>query len=71
MTIYMTLFHPNTHEPAGPSSDSGFGSIDEAVAVLGDGYLSRGKRSVTYPGVFISDYVLTSSSRQVKLPADS
>lgn len=71
MTLFLTPFDSDTEQPTGPSSDSGFGSIDEAVAVLGDGYLSRGKRSVTYPGVFISDYMLTSSSRQVKLPADS
>lgn len=69
--IYSTPFDPRTKQPLGPSTDSGFGSIDEAVAILGEGYLSRGKRSVTYPGVFLSDYVLTASSRQVKLPADS
>ncbi len=71
MTIYSTPFDIETKQPTGPSTDSGFGSIDEAVAILGEGYLSRGKRSVTYPGVFLSEYVLTASSRQVKLPADS
>lgn len=71
MTLFLTPFDSDTKQPTGPSSDSGFGSINEAVAVLGDAYLSRGKRSVTYPGVFISDYVLTPPSRQVKLPADS
>lgn len=71
MPTYLTPFDNDTKQPTGPSSDSGFSSIDEAIEVLGEGYLSRGKRSVTYPGVFISDYVLTSSSRQVKLPADS
>ena len=71
MTIHSTPFDPDTKQPTGPSTDSGFGSIDEAVEILGDGYLSRGKRSVTYLGVFLSDYVLTGPSRQVKLPTDS
>lgn len=71
MPIYMTHFDPVTKLPTSGSIDSGFGSIDEAVAVLGDNYLSRGVRSVTYPGVMLTDYVLTASSRQVKLPADS
>lgn len=71
MTIYSTPFDSDTKQPTGPSTDSGFGSIDEAVAILGDNYLSRGVRSVTYHGVMLTDYVLTASSRQVKLPADS
>lgn len=57
--IYITAFDPATKIASAASSDSGFPSIEAAIAVFGPGDICRGVRSVTYPGgVFLSDYVV-------------
>lgn len=56
MTIYVTEFDPSTLQATAASTDSGFGSLDEAVSVLGEEYVRRSYRCVIYPGVMISDF---------------
>lgn len=57
--IYLTPFNPETMQATGPSVDSGFASIDAAVAMLGPTFVRRSGRCATYPGgVFLSDFVV-------------
>ena len=58
--IYATPFKASTKETTGPSTDSGFESLDAVVKSMGSEYVSRGKRMVIYgPGedrVVFSDF---------------
>lgn len=63
-TIYATPFLASTKETTGPSVDSGFGSIDEVVTMLGKNHLwiHQHKRMVTYDAggdnrVIYSDFI--------------
>jgi len=60
MTTYLTPYNPATEKATGPSADSGFESIAEAVACLGDDWLTCSQRTVLYPaqGLAVTDYVL-------------
>lgn len=50
MTIYATPFKASTKETTGPSTDSGFQSLDDVVAAMGEP-LKRYKAMVIYgPG---------------------
>jgi len=51
--IYMTPFDPATKECTGGSEDSGFQTIADAVAVMGDP-IRRGLSLAIYPGVVFS-----------------
>ena len=61
MTIYATPFKAGTKETTGPSTDSGFQSLDDVVTAMGEDYVRRGKRMVIYgPGedrVVFSDFI--------------
>jgi hypothetical protein len=46
--IYATPFKQSDKEPTGPSVDSGFRSLDEAVQCLGDGHRLRRPALVIY-----------------------
>lgn len=48
MTIYVTPFNGTTKETTGPSTDSGFESIDAVVEVMGDNFVHRGPAMVIY-----------------------
>lgn len=48
MTIYVTPFKNSTKQCSGPSTDSGFDSIDAVVEALGDNFVYRGKAQVIY-----------------------
>lgn len=55
--IYLTTFDPVTKRGNAASTDSGFPTLDDVRAVLGDGWLSSSGRVVIYPGgVAFSDY---------------
>jgi hypothetical protein len=56
MTIYAT---PWDKVDKGKSVDSGFTTLDEAVATVGDNYIYRCARYVTYDGVCFSDFSFT------------
>lgn len=60
MTVYFTPYNPATLEATGPSADSGFSSVVEAVRILGEGYNSASERTATYPELqlAVTDYVL-------------
>lgn len=55
--IYMTEFETvGEHRRAvGPSVDSGFESLDQVVALMGEP-LTRGPRQVIYPGIAFDDH---------------
>lgn len=59
-TIYATPFKASTKETTGPSTDSGFASLDDVVTAMG-GPLFQYKRMVIYgPGedrVVFSDFI--------------
>jgi len=50
MNMIATPFNPITKEVTGPGVPTGLTSIDQAVEILGDGYVARGARSVIYGG---------------------
>lgn len=51
MTIYATPFKASNKETTGPSTDSGFQSLDDVVAAMGPDYVARYKAMVIYgPG---------------------
>lgn len=51
MTIYVTPFKASTKETTGPSTDSGFDSLEDVVAVMGEPDVSRGRNMLIYgPG---------------------
>lgn len=56
-TIYVTHFCPHTKRVLEGAKDSGFGSIDEVVELLGEP-LVRGARTATYREFFYSEYQL-------------
>lgn len=58
MTIYSTPFDSTTYQATGPSADSGFTSIAEAVENMGSDYTTCSERAVIYPGIMFSDYPL-------------
>ena len=53
MIIYVTPFDDERRATA-PSTDSGFETIGDVVAVMGDEHLSRCSGYVIYPGVMFS-----------------
>lgn len=59
-TIYLTPYDPETQQATGPSTNSGFASITEAVECLGDAWITQSGRSAFYPeqGLAVTDYVL-------------
>lgn len=51
MTIFATPFKASDKQTTGPSTDSGFASIDAVVAIMGDPDIYRSKRMAVYgPG---------------------
>jgi hypothetical protein len=64
-TIFVTEFDTRTKKATGAGTDSGFNSLDEVRQLMGEPILA-GKRSLTYDGVFYSDYNLT--GRKIELP---
>lgn len=62
MTIYVTLFDPETKQPTANSEPSGFDTLDDVAAILGEPIV-RGKRTLTYAGSFYSNYSVTSFGR--------
>lgn len=49
--IYATPFNASDKQATGPSTDSGFTSIDAVVAIMGDPDIYRSKRMAIYgPG---------------------
>ncbi len=46
--IYVTPFRASDKLPTAVSTDSGFGTLDEVVAMMGDGYIRRYNKSVIY-----------------------
>ena len=56
MTIFITTFDTESKEALEPSADSGFSSLEEVLAIMGDGFLSCSARLIIYPGVAFSDY---------------
>lgn len=48
MTIYVTPFKNSTKECSGPSTDSGFESIDAVIEAMGDNFVHRGPAMVIY-----------------------
>lgn len=59
--IYATPFRASDKQTTGPSTDSGFESLDDVVTAMGEDYIKRGKRMVIYgPGedrVVFSDFI--------------
>lgn len=50
-TIYATPFNASDKQATGPSTDSGFTSIDDVVTLMGEPDVYRSKRMVIYgPG---------------------
>lgn len=57
MTIYITLFDPVTKRGTSASTDSGFATLDEVAACMGDAWATRSGRLIVYPeGVAFSNY---------------
>lgn len=56
MTIYITTFDIESKEAFEASVDSGFSSLEEVLAIMGDEFLSCSTRLIIYPGVAFSDY---------------
>lgn len=54
--IYLTPFDETTKRATAPSSDSGFQTLAEVAAVMGDAWTTRSNRLIIYPGVAFSDY---------------
>jgi len=54
--IYSTLFDTESNISTAASVDSGFETIDAVVELVGDDYLYKCKRFVTYDGVCFSDF---------------
>lgn len=50
MTIYATPFRRSDLEPTGPTTDSGFESLDQVVELMGDDYRLKTLRYVIYGG---------------------
>lgn len=61
MTIYATPFKNSTKQCSGPSTDSGFASLDDVAAAMGEPDVRRSKRVLIYgPGedrVAFSDFI--------------
>lgn len=59
-TVYFTPYNLDTLQPTGPSADSGFSSIAEAVECLGPDWATCSDRAAFYPaqGLAVTDYVL-------------
>lgn len=55
--IYLTPFDPVTLLCTGPSTDSGFESLDQAAETMGPP-VQRLRRMVQYHGFCFTDYVL-------------
>lgn len=64
MTVYFTTYDPETLKTTGASTDSGFGSVGEAVQCLGADWATCSNRAAFYPaaglaaGLAVTDYVL-------------
>ena len=58
MTIYATPFDSDTLQATAASADSGFADLAEVIDTMGPEHLSRGERSVIYPGLMFSDYAV-------------
>lgn len=60
MTVYLTPYDPKTLKTTGPSTDSGFESVDQAVECLGPDWATCSDRAAFYPaqGLAVTDYVL-------------
>lgn len=60
MTAYFTQYNPDTLKTTGPSTDSGFQSVAEAVQCLGADWATCSDRAAFYPaaGLAVTDYVL-------------
>ena len=59
MPIFLTNFEPTPERlPVGDSVDSGFDSLDDVVALMGEP-VARGKRYVAYADQYYSDYTIT------------
>jgi hypothetical protein len=67
--IYLTEFDPADPEKkaVGPSTNSGFKSLDDVVAMMGSDYTHRAPRNVVYAGVCFSDFVI--SAGETSAPA--
>ena len=65
-TVYSTPY-PATVANGNPSVDSGFRSVDDVVAALGDGYTRKQSNLVIYPGVVFS-YLLLRIDTKVNNP---
>lgn len=51
MTIYVTPFKNSTKRCSGPSTDSGFASLDDVVTAMGEPDVKRSKKMLIYgPG---------------------
>lgn len=60
MTVYFTPYDPDTLKTTGPSTDSGFQTVAEAVQCLGTDWATCSNRAAFYPaaGLAVTDYVL-------------
>lgn len=56
MTIYSTVFNPETLEALEPSVDTGFESISQVVELMGDEYTARYDNFVNYDDVCYSTF---------------
>ena len=67
--IYITPFDPATLRASAPSSDSGFRTLADVAAVMGDGWQTCSDRLIVYPGVAFSDYpfLLTDGSAEANM----
>lgn len=62
MTIFVTPFDNSTKKCSGPSTDSGFDSLDDVAFAMGEPDVPRSKRTLIYgledDSVVFSDFVL-------------
>ncbi len=63
MTIFVTNFDPNDLDNPGPSTDSGFQSLEQVIELVGSDYRTKSERTVVYEGVVFSDFVFSIDGR--------
>lgn len=66
--IYITTFNSEspTHEITGRSEDSGFATLDDVMAIMGEPPISKSPRLLIYYNTCFSNYPFTVQPKKIK-----
>lgn len=65
--IYATPFNPETRKQTGVSTVTGLKTLDRVEELVGNGWLRRGSRAITYAGIIFSDYPFETDESKLDL----